>query len=72
MVTELGMVRAVMSAQYWNALCPIEVTVLGIVTESELPIYANRVVLVLSEYTKPSSIMPFIEFAPHGLPVAVP
>ena len=72
LVTEFGMVTEVRPVQPLKAPLPITFTVDGMVTSPPLPTYANSCCFVSSAYTKSPSVTPFIEMAPHGLPVAVP
>ena len=71
-VTLLGMVTEVRPVQLSKAPEPMEVTVDGIEALPPGPIYAIKFVLVLSEKTKSPSVIPFINNAPQGLPVAEP
>ena len=71
-VTEFGMVTEVSPLQPEKAELPMEVTELGMETMASLPMYAIRVSLLELEYTKSPSVTPFIEYAPHRAPVAVP
>ena len=71
-VTELGIVTDTRLLQSENAEFLIWVTELGIVIELPLPMYPIKVSILELENTKSPSIIPFIEYAPHGAPVAVP
>ena len=72
LVTEFGMVTMVKPVQLKKAELPIVFTVDGMVTSPPFPKYVNRCCFVSSAYIKSPSVTPFIEMAPHGLPVAVP
>ena len=71
-VTELGMVTEVIPLQSENAWLLMEVTEFGMVTLPPFPMYEISMSRLILENIKSPSVIPFIEYAPHGAPVAVP
>ena len=55
-----------------KAFSPMVVTVLGTVTDVSEPVYPIKTVFEASEYIKSPSKKAFIQYAPQGLPDAVP
>lgn len=62
----------VVTSELRKAFAPMAVTVLGIVTDVSEPVYPIKTVFKASEYIKSPSKKALIQYAPHGLPDAVP